>query len=136
MPDPKIIEAEQIILRDAAGNIRIVLDALSSAGPSVQLHSDSGKMAVELRAYPDSKGVVLVLRAPHRHLIARLDENGSRISLTDGEGKHSIEISAPLETGSGRVEVFSDGRTIAALPDKAPIQPSQTTTGSSAPDRV
>lgn len=120
MSDPKIIEAEQIVLRDAAGNARIILDALSAAGPTVQLHSAGGKMAVELRAYPGSNGVALILRAPHRQVVVRLDEAGSFISLADGEGKHSVEIAAPVEAGAGSVKIYRDGEVIAALPVPEP----------------
>jgi hypothetical protein len=122
MSDPKIIEAEQIVLRDAAGNTRIFLDALSEAGPRVVLHSGDGKMAVELRGFPGNNGVAPILRAPRRHIIVRLDEERSVISLTDGEGKHSVEIEAPLGAGAGNVQIYRDGEALATLPAQKPNQ--------------
>lgn len=126
MSDPKIIEAQQIVLRDAAGNVRIFLDAISEAGPRVMLHSGDGKMAVELRGFPGNNGVALILRASRRNLVVRLDEERSFISLTDGEGKHSVEIQTPLEAGAGSVQIYRDGEVLAALPMQKPNHPPET----------
>ena len=116
--DPKIIDAHQIVLSDESGATRIFMNARGPGGPVVQVRGED-RSSIELRALPDKGGVALILQAPRRHVIVRLeDQGGAFISLTDAEGKHSVEIDAPREGGLGAVRIYRDGEVIASLGEK------------------
>src|SRR5215218_6684002 len=115
------IEASRIILRDGAGNTRIILDAGGATGDyaCIYIASKDGRNSMQVGTQP-SGAVVMNFSTPE--LSGMLTVSGEGICLRARDGRLGVTVGRVLD-GLDRVTVFEDGQ---------PVWQSQTSNGQSA----
>ncbi len=87
---PKVVEAEQFVLRDTKGKIRAGLEVRAAGAPGLVLYDQNGKARAALNVLADgSPGLVLADQTENPRAILTLpaDDGAPRLHLSDRNGK-------------------------------------------------
>jgi len=108
------IEGSRIILRDAAGKIRILLDAGSENGfASINFFSQSGAESIEIGTQPGGAVVMSFNHGVH----GMLTVSATGITLRSADGRLGVTLGRIVDDSDSLI-VYRDGRPVWRSPSK------------------
>jgi hypothetical protein len=111
---PKVIRANQFILKDENGKTRAVL-SVSKEGPALVLFDETGKPRAGLDAGKDGPGLVLADETGKFRAMLAVDKDGPRLVLFDEIGKRRAGL-AVNKDGPGLALFDETGKVIWSQP--------------------
>ena len=116
-PKPREIEGSRLVLRDASGKVRIMLDAGGDDGfASICIFSPDGRGSMQVGTQP-SGAVVMSFGNERMDGMLTLSTNGMVLRAQDG--RLGVVVGSVVE-GQDVVTVYRDGQPVWASPTDAP----------------